>query len=55
MGLGVVLRPRVKVSSLSTSGNIECYANLTSSVASCVIFGGADTYTYFLFSEIHFH
>lgn len=44
MGLGVVLRHLVKVSWLSTSGNIESYPNLNNPVASYVISAGADTY-----------
>lgn len=43
MGLGVVLRPRVKVSSLSTTGNIESYPNLNTRAAFYVISAGADT------------
>ena len=43
MGLGVVLRPRVKVSSLSATGNIESYPNLNNRAAFYVISAGADT------------
>ena len=50
MGLGVVLRPPVKVSTLSTSGNVESYPNFNNPGASCVISGGADTYIPTFFS-----